>query len=75
MVRFLIEIEAIAGDPEAVNIMLKTQRDQPAEVEETAARRLLPALRDLPKARFPEDGGPGESVAEEIPSPHQREGR
>jgi hypothetical protein len=55
MVRFVIDIEADAGDPEAVNILLKTQRNEPAEVEETAARRLLPALCDLAKAGFAED--------------------
>jgi hypothetical protein len=53
MVRFVIDIEADAGDPEAVNILLKTERKQPTEVEETAARRLLPKLRDLPKNSFP----------------------
>jgi hypothetical protein len=55
MVRFVIDIEADARDPEAVNIMLKTQRNEPTEAEETAARRLLPALRDLPKSKFPEE--------------------
>ncbi len=54
MVRFLIEIEAGAGDPTAVNILLKTERKQPTEVEETDAQRLLPALRDLLKKRFAE---------------------
>jgi hypothetical protein len=58
MVKFLIEIEADAGEPEALNITLKTQRSQPTEVEEKAARRLLPALRDLPKNRFPEGDEP-----------------
>ena len=54
MVRFVIDIEAVADDPEEVNIVLKTERKQPTEVEETAARRLLPKLRDLPKSSFPE---------------------
>lgn len=68
MVRFVIDIEADAGDPEAVSIVLKTQRNQPAEVEETAANRLLPALCDLAKARFPEDDQPEKPVAEEVHS-------
>jgi hypothetical protein len=55
MVRLVIDIEAVEGDSETVNMVLKTQRNQPAEVEETAARRLLPALCDLAKAGFPED--------------------
>jgi len=38
-----------------MDIVLKTQRNQPAEVEETTARRLLPALCDLAKAAFPEE--------------------
>lgn len=58
MVRLVIDIEAIDGDAESVNIVLKTQRDQPAEVEETAASRLLPALCDLAKAGFPEKDEP-----------------
>jgi len=52
MVRFLIEIEAGAGDSGAVNILLKTEKKQPTEVEETDAQRLLPALRDLLRKRF-----------------------
>ena len=67
MVRVVIDIEADAGDPNAVNMVLKTQRNQPSEVEETAARRVL---SDLAKARFPEEDEPGESVGEEIQSPH-----
>ena len=63
MVRFVIDIEAVAGDDKEVNIVLKTQREQPAEVEETAARRLLPALCELAKARFPEEDEPGKAAA------------
>ncbi len=58
MVRFLIEIEAGAGDPKAVDILLKTEKKQPTEVEETDAQRLLPALRDLLKRRFAESEEP-----------------
>jgi hypothetical protein len=54
MVRFLIEIESGADDPKGVNILLKTERRQPTEVEETDAQQLLPALRDLLKKRFAE---------------------
>jgi hypothetical protein len=55
MVRFVIDIEAVAGNPGEVNILLKTERKQATEVEETAAGRLLPKLCDLPKSSFPED--------------------
>jgi hypothetical protein len=65
MVRFVIDIEAVAGDSKAVNIVLKTQRSEPAEVEETVARRLLPGLCDLAKAGFPDDGESGKPIAEE----------
>jgi len=54
MVRFVIDIEAVAGDPKAVNILLKTNSNQPDEAEEAAAKRLLPRLRDLLKIGFPE---------------------
>ena len=70
MVRFVIDIEAVAGDPEAVNILLKTNSNQAAEPEEAAARRLLPVLRDLLKTGFPESDESREAVAEEIPSHH-----
>ena len=52
MVRFVIDIEAVAGDPESVNILLKTNRNQAAQSEEAAAQRLLPVLRDLLKTGF-----------------------
>jgi hypothetical protein len=68
MVRLVMDIEADASDPKAVNILLKTQREQPAEVEETAAARLLPALCDLAKAGFPEDDDPGKPDTGEISS-------
>ena len=68
MVRFVIDIAAVAGDPKEVKILLKTVSNQPAEAEETAAERLLPALRDLLTTRF---SGNQESLkADEIPSPH-----
>jgi len=54
MVRFRIDIEAVADDPKALNILLKTESNEAAEAEETAAQRLLPALRDLLKTGFPQ---------------------
>jgi hypothetical protein len=69
MIRFRIEIEAAAGDPEAVNILLKTDRDQVIEAEEESARRLLPALRALLQTRFPETDESQQPP--EAPSPHR----
>ena len=70
MVRFRIDIEAAADDPGEVNILLKTESNQAAEGEETAARRLLPALRDLLKRRFAESEPPSLPAGEKIPSKH-----
>ena len=70
MVRLRIDIEAVADDPEALNILLKAERNQAAEAEETAAQRLLPALRNLLKTRFPDSDESREPLAEDIPSPH-----
>ena len=70
MVRFRIDIEAVADDPKALNILLKTESNQAAEAEETAAQRLLPVLRDVLKTGFPESDESRQPVAEEIPSPH-----
>jgi hypothetical protein len=70
MVRFRIDIEAVADDPKALNILLKTESNQAAEAEETAAQRLLPALRDLLKTGFPESDESRRPVAEETPSSH-----
>lgn len=68
MVRFQIEIEADAGDPKEVNIVLTTESSQAAEAEQESARRLLPSLRKLLKSRFPESD---ESLhPEEIPAHH-----
>jgi hypothetical protein len=63
MVRFQIDIEADADDPKALSILLKTNRNQPAQVEETAAERLLPALRDLLRTGFPDGDESGQPVA------------
>jgi hypothetical protein len=54
VVRFVIDIEAVAGDPEAVNILLKTNSTQAVEAEEATAQRLLPVLRELLKTGFPD---------------------
>jgi hypothetical protein len=69
MVRFRIDIEAVADDPKALNILLKTESNQAAETEEAAAQRLLPGLRDLLQAGFAESDESQQRVAEEIPSP------
>jgi hypothetical protein len=61
MVRLEIDIEAVAGDPKALNILLKDERNQAVEAEEEAASRLLPALRDLLQTRFAENDEPKES--------------
>ena len=70
MVRFRIEIEAVAGDPREVNVLLKTDSNQPAEAEEESARRLLPALRDLLQTRFAQSDDSRQAVAEEMSPPH-----
>lgn len=70
MVRFVIDIEAVDGDPKALNILLKTSSHQAAETEDATARRLLPVLRDLLKTGFPEGDESRPPVAEEIPSSH-----
>jgi hypothetical protein len=70
MVRFVIDIEAIADDPEAANILLKTNSDQATEAEEATAQRLLPALRDVLRSGFPEGDESQQPVAEETSSPH-----
>jgi hypothetical protein len=54
MVRFVIDIETVAGDSEAVNILFKTNSNEATEAEEAAAQRLLPVLRDLLQTGFPE---------------------
>jgi hypothetical protein len=70
MVTFRIDIEAAANDPKALNILLKAEKNQAAEAEETAAQRLLPALRNLLKTRFADGDESREPVAEDTPSPH-----
>ena len=68
MVRFRIDIEAVAGDPRAINILLKTESNQAGEAEEESARRLLPALRDLLQTRFAVSDESRQPAAEKIPS-------
>ncbi len=70
MVRFRIDIEAVADDPKALNILLKTESYQAAEAEEAAAQRLLPVLRDVLKTGFPESDESPQPVADKTPSPH-----
>jgi len=72
MFRFIVDIEAGAADAEDVNILLKTNSNQPTEAEEMAARRLLPALRDLLQTRFPESderSGSGPVLSSQRPKP------
>jgi hypothetical protein len=70
MVRLRIDIEAAAGDPGAVNILLKDERNQTADAEEAAAQHLLPPLRALLHTRFPDGDEARKPVAKEYPSPH-----
>ncbi|HTL57614.1 MAG TPA: hypothetical protein VL361_18150 [Candidatus Limnocylindrales bacterium] len=70
MVTFRIDIEAVTDDPKALNILLKAEKNQAAEAEETAAQRLLPALRNLLKNRFADSDESREPVAEDVNSPH-----
>ena len=63
MVRFVIDIEAVASDPEAVNIILKTNSNQAVEAEEATAQRLLPIIRELLKSGFPESDEPQQNAA------------
>jgi|KBSMisStandDraft_5_1062788.scaffolds.fasta_scaffold4721650_1 hypothetical protein len=69
MVTFRIDIEAVTDDPEALNILLKAEKNQAAETEETAAQRLLPALRNLLKNRFADGDESREPVAEDTSAP------
>ena len=69
MVTFRIDIEAVSGDPKALNILLKAEKNQAAETEETAAQRLLPALRNLLKNRFADGDESQEPVNEDNNSP------
>jgi hypothetical protein len=70
MVTFRIDIEAVTDDPKALNILLKAEKNQAAEAEETAAQRLLPALRNLLKNRFADSDESREPAAEDTSPPH-----
>jgi hypothetical protein len=54
MVKFIIEIEQLSGERLAhpslttVNVVFRTEKEQPTLVEEAAASRLEPHLRALP---------------------------
>ena len=50
MVRFIIEIEDVTGEPNAVNIVIKTENQKPTPLEEAMARRISAHLRALPGA-------------------------
>ena len=47
MVRFIIEIEEVSGEPNAVNMVIKTEKQQPTQLEEAVAQRISPNLRTL----------------------------
>jgi hypothetical protein len=57
MVRFIIEIEEVSDEPNAVNIVIKTENQQPTPLEEAMARRISPHLRALPGASSSEERG------------------
>jgi hypothetical protein len=48
MVRFIIEIEQVPGDPKAVNVVVRTEKQQPTHIEQVLANRISPTLRALP---------------------------
>ena len=50
MVGFIIEIEQVPGDPKGVNVVMRTEQDQPTPVEEALANRFKPTLRALPSS-------------------------
>ena len=57
MVRFIIEIEEVSDEPNAVNIVIKTENQQPTPLEEAMAQRISPHLRALPGASSSEERG------------------
>ena len=48
MVRFLIEIEQVPGDPTGVNVSVRSEKQQPTSIEEALATKISPILRALP---------------------------
>ena len=48
MVRFIIEIEQVPGEAEGVNVVMRSEKQQPAPIEEALAERISPTLRALP---------------------------
>jgi hypothetical protein len=59
MVRFIIEIEEVSDEPNAVNVLIKTDKQQPTPLEEALAQRISPHLRALPGASS-SDAAPNE---------------
>ena len=55
MVRFIIEIEQVAGKPKAVNVVVRTEKQQSTHIEEAVANRLAPSIRALPSASLSDD--------------------
>jgi hypothetical protein len=50
MVKFIIEIEEVAGEPNGVNVLFRSEKQQPTQIEEALAKRLEPLLRALPSS-------------------------
>jgi len=50
MVRFIIEIEEVSNEPNALNVVMRTENQQPTPLEEAMAQRISPHLRALPGA-------------------------
>jgi hypothetical protein len=48
MVRFIIEIEQVPGDPKGVNVAMRVEKQEAAQIEEALADRIKPILRALP---------------------------
>jgi hypothetical protein len=48
MVRFLIEIQEVPGEPTGVNVSLRSEKQHPTSIEEALAERISPILRALP---------------------------
>jgi len=59
MVRFIIEIEEVSGEPNALNVVIRSEKQQPTPLEEAMAQRIKPSLRALPGASS-SDPGPSE---------------
>ena len=48
MVRFIIEIQEVSDEPNALNVLIRKEKQQPTALEEAMAQRIAPHLRALP---------------------------